>query len=423
MKNKKILFSIITLIILVIIILIIILIVRNNFLKDHIIDGEGNVLEVEESLGDTDKDAMVEKDRLKNEVYFFSIEQYINQYLDAISVKSGAEVLNYLNVDYISENNLTIDNVLSNIEESYKFIATEIYETRDKTLYSYIVKGVKDDNIFNDEKYYIFDLDLLNNTFSITPLYQYNYTDINQIQPKEELKEIKSNNHNGFCFQRFTTDSIFKRYARVYINLLKNNLPKAYEMLDEEYKKLRFSNNYNNFVNYITQMNNNNKIDTEITEITKYNTNNEYLIKTQNDNRYIIKAEIPMDFTVQLDEYTIITDSFKQTYESASDIKKVSTNVDKIMKMINNYDYENLYNLLDETYKQTNFNNKNNFINYIQQHFYNSNIYEIQEIITEDEKFTVEVKVYKESSIDSEYNFNNIIIILEKDTNFKFYFK
>ena len=423
MKNKKILFSIITLIILVIIILIIILIVRNNFLKDHIIDGEGNVLEVEESLGDTDKDAMVEKDRLKNEVYFFSIEQYINQYLDAISVKSGAEVLNYLNVDYISENNLTIDNVLSNIEESYKFIATEIYETRDKTLYSYIVKGVKDDNIFNDEKYYIFDLDLLNNTFSITPLYQYNYTDINQIQPKEELKEIKSNNHNSFSFQRFTTDSIFKRYARVYINLLKNNLPKAYEMLDEEYKKLRFSNNYNNFVNYITQMNNNNKIDTEITEITKYNTNNEYLIKTQNDNRYIIKAEIPMDFTVQLDEYTIITDSFKQTYESASDIKKVSTNVDKIMKMINNYDYENLYNLLDETYKQTNFNNKNNFINYIQQHFYNSNIYEIQEIITEDEKFTVEVKVYKESSIDSEYNFNNIIIILEKDTNFKFYFK
>lgn len=423
MKNKKILFSIIALIILVIIILIIILIVRNNFLKDHIIDSEGNVLEVEESLGDTDKDAMVEKERLKNEVYFFSIEQCINQYLDAISVKSGAEVLNYLNVDYISENNLTIDNVLSNIEESYKFIATEIYETRDKTLYSYIVKGVKDDNIFNDEKYYIFDLDLLNNTFSITPLYQYNYTDINQIQPKEELKEIKSNNHNGFSFQRFTTDSIFKRYARVYINLLKNNLPKAYEMLDEEYKKLRFSNNYNNFVNYITQMNNNNKIDTEITEITKYNTNNEYLIKTQNDNRYIIKAEIPMDFTVQLDEYTIITDSFKQTYESASDIKKVSTNVDKIMKMINNYDYENLYNLLNETYKQTNFNNKNNFINYIQQHFYNSNIYEIQEIITEDEKFTVEVKVYKESSIDSEYNFNNIIIILEKDTNFKFYFK
>lgn len=423
MKNKKILFSMIALIILVIIILIIILIVRNNFLKDHIIDGEGNVLEVEESLGDTDKDAMVEKDRLKNEVYFFSIEQYINQYLDAISVKSGAEVLNYLNVDYISENNLTMDNVLSNIEESYKFIATEIYETRDKTLYSYIVKGVKDDNIFNDEKYYIFDLDLLNNTFSITPLYQYNYTDINQIQPKEELKEIKSNNHNSFSFQRFTTDSIFKRYARVYINLLKNNLPKAYEMLDEEYKKLRFSNNYSNFVNYITQMNNNNKIDTEITEITKYNTNNEYLIKTQNDNRYIIKAEIPMDFTVQLDEYTIITDSFKQTYESASDIKKVSTNVDKIMKMINNYDYENLYNLLDETYKQTNFNNKNNFINYIQQHFYNSNIYEIQEIITEDEKFTVEVKVYKESSIDSEYNFNNIIIILEKDTNFKFYFK
>lgn len=423
MKNKKILFSIIALIILVIIILIIILIARNNFLNDHYIDNEGNVIDVEEPLGDLDEDAIIEKERLANDTYFFSIEQYINQYLEAINLKSNAEVLNYLNEDYISEKNLTMDNVLSNIEESYKFIATEIYETRNKTLYSYIVKGVKDDGIYNEEKYYIFDLDLLNYTFSITPLYEYNYTDINQIQPKTELKEIKSNNHNSFSYSRFTTESIFTRYARVYINLLKNNLPKAYEMLDEEYKKIRFSNDYNNFVNYITQMNNNNKIDTEITEITKHNSNNEYLIKTQNDNRYIIKSEIPMDFTVQLDEYTIITDSFEQAYKSASDIKKVSTNVDKIMKMINNYDYENLYNLLNETYKQTNFNNKNNFINYIQQHFYNSNIYEIQEIITEDEKFTVEVKVYKESSIDSEYNFNNIIIILEKDTNFKFYFK
>ena len=54
---------------------------------------------------------------------------------------------------YIKDNNLNENNILSNMEESYEFIATEIYETRNKTLYSYVVKGVKDDGIYNENKY------------------------------------------------------------------------------------------------------------------------------------------------------------------------------------------------------------------------------------------------------------------------------
>ena len=52
-----------------------------------------------------------------------------------------------------------------------------------------------------------------------------------------------------------------------------------------------------------------------------------------------------MNFTIQLDEYTIVLDSFKEKYNSAKIVTKITTDVDKVMKMINTYDYINLYNI------------------------------------------------------------------------------
>lgn len=421
MKNKKLFFAIIAFLIVLVIVFIIIMIIRKNFLDNNIVDNDGNVVIEEEPLGDSEDPTIYEKERLTNNVYFFSIEHYINEYLDAISSGAAKNVMNRLSENYIKENNLTENNILSNIEKSYEFIATEIYETRNKTLYSYVVKGVKDDGIYNENKYYLFDLDLSNYTYAITPLFNNNYTDINQIPVKTELKSIEKNNHNSFEYLRLNNDEIFTKYAEYYINLLKNNPSKAYEMMDEEYKKARFGNIYGNYTNYITMMINNNKIDTEIKEITKYsNDNKTYLVKTKNDNRYIIKQNYPMNFTVQLDEYTIESDSYKKAYSSATDVKKLSTNVDKIMKMINNYDYQNLYNLLDDNYKEN--NDINSFIKYIQEKFYNSNFYEITEIITGEESNTLGIKVYKDNSSNSEYNLNKILMVLGEGTDFKFSF-
>ena len=358
-----------------------------------------------------------------NATYFFSVEECINKYLSAIKMGGAVEVLDYLDENYIQQNNLTKENILTNIEQGYDFLATEMYEKRDKTLYSFIVKGVVDDDIYNQERFYIVDLDLSNNAFKITPLYNNNYTDVSQIPEKTKLNNIEvSNNHNKFEFLRLDDEEIYTKYAEYFVNLLKNNSTKAYDMLDEQYKELRFKNDFTKFTEYINLMNSNNKLDTEIKEISKYD-NNKYIVKTKNDNRYIISATYPMEFTVQLDEYTIITDSFKQTYSSASNVKKVSTNVDKIMKMINNYDYENLYNLLEETYKINNFGNINDFINYIGNKFYNSNFYEIMSLEENEENTIIEVKVYKDNTANTEYNINKIVMALNENTNFKFYFE
>ena len=419
-KKNKILLGIIG-VLLVIVIIVSVAIINNNI---ELIESE-KIAKEEEPQGDIESNNFYEKEKLNNAVYFFSIEKCINNYLNAIKLNDSAEIIDLLDEKFINENNLTKENVLSKIEKSYTFLAIDIYETKEDSLYSYIVKGVEDDEIYDKEKYYIFNLDLSNFTYKIKPLYNKNYNNVNDIKEDSNLQKIKENNHNAFEFLRLNKDEIALKYEEYYINLLKNNPQKAYELLEDKYKEVRFNNNYNNFLYYAIQMKNNNKLDTNITSVTQGLTNNNtsYYIKTEKDNRYLIIQNSPMDFTIELDEYSIITDSFKQIYKKASNVQKISTNVDKVMKMINTYDYIGLYNILDDSYKISKFSSINDFINYISTTFYNSNIYEIKDIKTKSDNYIIEIKVYKDNEHDSEYNNVNIIIKLQKDTDFNISFE
>lgn len=419
-KKNKILLGIIG-VLLVIVIIVSVAIINNNI---ELIESE-KIAKEEEPQGDIESNNFYEKEKLNNAVYFFSIEKCINNYLNAIKLNDSAEIIDLLDEKFINENNLTKENVLSKIEKSYTFLAIDIYETKEDSLYSYIVKGVEDDEIYDKEKYYIFNLDLSNFTYKIKPLYNKNYNNVNDIKEDSNLQKIKENNHNAFEFLRLNKDEIALKYEEYYINLLKNNPQKAYELLEDKYKEVRFNNNYNNFLYYAIQMKNNNKLDTNITSVTQGLTNNKtsYYIKTEKDNRYLIIQNSPMDFTIELDEYSIITDSFKQKYKKASNVQKISTNVDKVMKMINTYDYIGLYNILDDSYKSSNFSSINDFINYISTTFYNSNIYEIKDIKTKSDNYIIEIKVYKDNEHNSEYNNVNIIIKLQKDTDFNISFE
>ena len=422
-KKRKIIFAIISIfILLVIIILILITKLKDN--SDTYIDENGNIVKIEPE-GDEAADVMsYEKEKLKNTTYFFNIESYINNYLEAIKLKNTLEIMNVLSEDFINENNLTEANVIENIEKTYEFMALEIYETREDTLYSYIVGGTINDGLYNIKKYYIFDLDLENYTYNITPLYNKNYKNIEEIEIKK-LSNIKENSYNKFEFNKINNEDIVKKYIVYYTELEKNDPEKAYAMLDNEYKGIRFQNNYNNFLYYITQMKNSNKLDTSLKIVSEgsYNGKDAYIIKTEKDNRYTIIEDSPMEFTIILDDYSIITESFKNKYENSTEATKIATNVDKVMKMINTYDYIGLYNLLEDEYKNSNFTNINILINYISNNFYNSNIYEIKNIKVQNNTYISEIKVYKNSEQNSEYNNNKILIKLGEGTDFKVLFE
>ena len=336
-KKRKMLFAIISIFILLVIIILILITKLKEDNSDTYIDENGNVIKIEPE-GDNEADVMsYENEKLKNTTYFFNIESYINNYLNAIKLENTLEIMNVLSEDFISENNLTKGNVIENIEKSYEFLALEIYETRDDSLYSYIVGGTINDGMYNINKYYVFNLDLENYTYSITPLYNKNYNNIEEIKIKNKLTNIKENSHNKFEFKKFNNESIVKKYITYYTGLQKNNTEKAYEMLDNEYKEIRFQNNYNNFLYYINQMNSNSKLDTNLKSLSEgsYNGKEAYIIKTEKDNRYTIIEDSPMEFTMILDDYSIVTESFKNKYKKSTDTKKIATNVDKVMKMKN----------------------------------------------------------------------------------------
>lgn len=420
-KKRKMLFAIISIFILLVIIILILITKLKEDNSDTYIDENGNVIKIEPE-GDNEADVMsYENEKLKNTTYFFNIESYINNYLNAIKLENTLEIMNVLSEDFINENNLTKGNVIENIEKSYEFLALKIYETRDDSLYSYIVGGTINDGMYNINKYYVFNLDLENYTYSIKPLYNKNYNNIEEIKIKNKLTNIKENSHNKFEFKKFNNESIVKKYITYYTGLQKNNPEKAYEMLDNEYKEIRFQNNYNNFLYYINQMNSNSKLDTNLKSLSEgsYNGKEAYIIKTEKDNRYTIIEDSPMEFTMILDDYSIVTESFKNKYKKSTDTKKIATNVDKVMKMINTYDYVGLYNLLDESYKSSKFNNNiNSFINYIGDNFYNSNIYEVKNIKIQNNIYKTEIKVYENNEQNSKYN--NVIISIKLGNNTDF---
>ena len=69
------------------------------------------------------------------------------------------------------------------------------------------------------------------------------------------------------------------------------------------------------------------------------------------NNTYLIKLNTNYDIEVCLDDYTIETEDFRTNMQQASNETKISTNIDKLIKMINTKDYQSAYNLLDEHIK------------------------------------------------------------------------
>ena len=83
----------------------------------------------------------------------------------------------------------------------------------------------------------------------------------------------------------------------------------------------------------------------------------EYVCKDQYENLYIFKDTSVMNFKVELDTYTMENSKFTDTYNSSNTEYKVMMNIDKWIQMINCRDYRSAFNVLDETFRTTNFNN------------------------------------------------------------------
>ena len=302
-----------------------------------------------------------------NEITSEIEKEYMEQMKEELMTVIPQFVKNEMNVNIDNAyQNVGIESGTIRINSVYTSLQTinEVAYEETTSIYAYVVDGVIIDENSQKDFQVIILIDKISNTFLIIPE---NYIKLKKMNLEEgqnlliyEEKEIQNNVYNVFSTNTHSEQDICVDYFNEYkFNLEKDN-EFIYEILNSEYKEKRFKN-IDGFKEYV-QKNINELKQATITEylVNYYSDYTEYVCKDQNENLYIFKEKGVRDFELLLDTYTITTEKFKQEYENANEQKKVMMNVDKWIQMLNNRDYTTAFNMLDETFRNNNFNGDEN---------------------------------------------------------------
>ena len=235
------------------------------------------------------------------------------------------------------------------------------------------------------------------------------------------VRETTKKDYNSFIYQFISYESMLTTYLNNYKDLLLNSPKEAYGLLDKEYKEKRFPT-FEQFNNYIKQ----NKNYLETIQLNSYSRANyddyyEYTLRDQYGNVYIIKETAILEYTVQLDDYTIENEALTKTYNASTDKDKAKLNCDKFFEMINTQDYTSAYNVLDEKFKNTNFKTQQDFENYIKSKLYTHNKATYQEYnntIPNIHQYKITLTDATQTTPQDQRQINIIMKLQEATTNF-----
>lgn len=323
---------------------------------------------------------------------------------------------------YKKNQNVDNSSILSKIKmqkESEMLTLTQIEKLSEGKVNSYLAYGFTSNNKneFIRDICCIVNLDYGNKTFSIEQLSE--SVDAKDITA-ESIENIEKNSYNKFVDHEIKIINVVNRYINDFKTMMIVKPDIAYELLDKDYREKRFGS-YNNFKEYI----NSNKDEIQTLSAEKYRTNyndgsKEYIILDKNGKYYRFCEDSALNYTVMLDTYTIDLPQFVEQYSKASDEQKVMLNLEKFIQMINSKDYVAAYGLLDETYREKNFSNGNDFIKYIQDNFNRYNTLEKVENITKEGKYyTCTALISNTKFINNEPIERRFVISLEDGTSFK----
>lgn len=408
-KNNIIVLSIIILIFLIILLSIIIVICKKNSLDTNISEEEidGNSFEV-----DINEDIS----RVIGNDEFYNVKNCVQYYIDYLNDENYDAIYKVLDKNFIEDNNITVEKLKnSDIElDGNRYIAERINKKeKDLDIIIYFVYGkvVNDDYTSEEEKYFTVIIDNSQEIFSIIPKsleednsYEYNF----------DIEDDTTDYYNEFIYETFSEDKILTEYFNYYKELAIHRPSEAFSLLEEEYRVKRFGNEEEKYVKYLENID----IDNIYPDKYMYNIYDDYVEYVCIDKSgiyYIFKETAPMEFNLKLDTYTIESEKFITEYDSASDEEKVMMNIDKWISMIENKDYENSYNVLDETFRSNNFNILEEFEKYIKENMSNNYSLEFKE-----QNYLgqgIYTQVIKLSSDDEEIT-KTVIIKLEEDRKF-----
>lgn len=463
MKQKKILIVIAVAIIIILIITGIILLVKNSN-EDKVFDNSEEAEEVSDS--ESEDYTLIESQenkevmRVKDNRIFYTIENCIKKYeafvnldynkqvndlgypslaaeyeIDNENAKKEA-ILKLLDKDYIKDNGIDGNTLYNYIDESIQETTVEALKINKLeneegiSTEGYSVYAKKTNNGKTENLYYIVKIDTDEEVFCIYPINVNVYNDIDDIKIKNNTEYIEANDRNTFVYASINYGQIAARYFQEYKQLLLNDPEMAYSKLDENYRNKKFGS-IDEFYKFIEK----NKEDIQLMQIYQYNYDsytdyNEYLAKDRYENLYMFQENAPKDYVVKLDTYTILTEEFKENYKKSGGEEKVKIQMDVFRQMINSQDFKSAYNVLDENFKQNNFNTQEQFEQFIKENAFKYNKMEFRNVTEEDGVYVCEVTMtdltnggyVDETKKDiNQYNWN-FITKLEDAENFKISF-
>lgn len=417
---KKFIFGIIIFILIIIVILILLLKSQENNNEDDnnfIYDGE-------EIVPEKDSNGYIEVSDFN---IFYSIINALNKYVEDIKYNENFNINDesdgehnleriyaLLDKDYINNNKINLNNIrdyIYDMDENTKLIPMQMKVKYGEDINTYVLRAylIKDKI---EEKYFIIRVDTENQTFSIEFVNEY-VNGIEKLEVQENNKKIEKNNYNSYIIEMITDGRMMQCYLEHYRDLSINYPEIVYnEYLDSDYKEKRFGT-LENYIRYI----NNNMDELENIDAKNYlietddNNKNYYVCLDQYNNTYIFDISTVYQYKIKLDTYTLPSNKFITTYNSSNNQNKVKMNVDKFVKMLNNRDYNTAYELLDETFRNENFGNKENFEKYMRNNF--PSHYEIKYNFFEQTGSNMFIQKVTLSDITNNANFISFNIIMK----------
>lgn len=256
------------------------------------------------------------------------------------------------------------------------------------------------------------------------------YTTI-KIQAFEQGKKIESEKENTVTINcseinkwemvNTTDKEISQLYFYQYLENLLYYPKEVYEQLEEEYKKQRFKNELD-FQKYIE----NSKQDFKDAILVKYQVIEQekykmYICVDQNENYYIFKETSPMQYTVILDDYTLILPQFIKKYNSANTETKIAMQVDRVRKALNNQDYNFVYSKLANSFKQNYFKEQTDLENYAKNNFYKINEFQYVKLEAQDNNYIYTIQII-DGNDERNKQEKTFVIHLKEEGDFEFSF-
>ena len=418
---KKIIAIVISIIIIITIVLIILLTMKKGSEQNENgpLEGKSDIITI------TDSHSVEYADNRTNS---FAVNRIVEEYINYIVGERSNELVSIISNKYIQDENVTINNVINKVKdeniqysENYKVIVNNMYVIKESiNLESYLV-DLTYCNLAANKNYeikLIVQIDIENLTFCIMPYKYIQKLGYDKLKLGDtctiEHEKIEKNQYNIYKMTPISKNSTAERYFNIFLENLKYDMHKSYELLDTQYKQNKFKN-INEYIQYVQ----NNKLQENAINsynVYTYDDYNQYVCIDNQDRYYIFNEKGIMNFTVILDTYTIDLPEFTEKYTKASDEEKVLLNIQRCFTAINDKDYRYVYNKLDNTFKANNFKTLADFEKYINANFFEKNKISASNARKQSEVYLYDIKI---SNIDGTSSITKTFVLqLKENTDF-----